>query len=270
MQSFRKALNTFDDILSIHQTIILKDRKGSFPYFLYFTKFDVKIMLPLLSTRAACSHVCELFSYDADTCLSVFGCGYCLTTQKCIAYNNPPYQEVDECVNSGQFIKMSNGDLGKCFYLFSDDNCAQCVSTTTHGSCGWCESTGICMEGNKTGPFSQNCLAKDWIYNKRKCSKSICASSKNSDTCIHPCKWNQKRQVCFMPRDLNVDTVEEKHLNLQVFISNNIFIIAITLLIAVAIGVGIIICDRAKKPLGGDLSVLENISLEDLPPMRSY
>ena len=38
--------------------------------------------------------VCALFSYDADTCLSIFGCGYCLTTNKCLP-NHPADGVVD-------------------------------------------------------------------------------------------------------------------------------------------------------------------------------
>jgi len=210
--------------------------------------------------------VCELFSYDADTCLSVFGCGFCLNGLKCLPYSPLDPSTLDPCVNSGEFIKYSSGNLGKCFYMFSDDGCASCVSTDKSYSCGWCQSLGVCLEGDISGPYKQDtCPKVDWIFNKKKCDTSICASAKNIDTCVYPCKWSKNRQTCFYPRNLSIDTAEEVGQRNEVEKTKRLFFLAGILLV---IGFTISLMAsyyRSRNPNYDILQNLESVNLDDLP-----
>lgn len=217
---------------------------------------------------ASTSSICSFFSYDADTCLSVFGCGYCLTSNKCIS--NYPLDENDNepCRNSGQFINFAHADLGQCFYLLSDDPCSTCASTTSLGStCGWCESLGACIAGDSRGSYANNCPIDDWKFSKRQCSNSRCAYAKDADHCKSPCVWNDKRQVCHIYRNLSLDTEYEIYNKKQWDISNIIMkFISIIFFISVIAIISVLIW-KSQRPLYENLDNLETVSLDDLPPV---
>ena len=213
--------------------------------------------------------VCALFSYDADTCLSIFGCGYCLTTNKCLP-NHPADGVVDSCVGSGQYIQFAHSDLGQCFYLLSDDPCSTCASTTNLGStCGWCESLGTCIAGDSAGAYAGNCPAEDWKFSKRMCSKSRCAYAKDIDHCKAPCRWNQQRQVCHIYRNLSVMSEDELYNQKQTQISLSLNKTLLFVFIASAVGFIIASIWRSKRPLYAEFEHMDSVSLDDLPPVMN-
>ena len=213
--------------------------------------------------------VCELFSYDADTCINIFGCGFCLDNFKCISYNPINKTNLNNCINNGQFIKPSNGNLGKCFYLFSDDGCAKCVSTEINFSCGWCQSLGACLEGDELGPFKKNsCPLIDWLYEKKKCDKSICASAKNIDQCLLPCKWSLTRKTCYLPRNLTEDSIEELNQKKEFENTKRIFLISGLLLFLSILFSLILYIFNPFNFKFDKLNELENVNLDDFPKFQ--
>ena len=211
--------------------------------------------------------VCELFSYDADTCLSIFGCGYCLTTNKCLP-NHPADGDPDPCTQSGQYIQFAHSDLGQCFYLLSDDPCAQCATTTNLGTtCGWCESLGTCIAGDRSGAYAGNCPAEDWKFTNAACSKSRCAYAKDMDHCKSPCRWNVQRQVCHIYRNLSVISEDELYNQRQSQISSKLTKFLLFIFVVSVAGFAIAAIWRSNRPLYEEFDHLDSVSLDDLPPV---
>lgn len=220
----------------------------------------------LFISRAKSSSICPLFSFDADACLSIYGCGYCLETAKCYAVDSYSY-EVSACKDHGQMILTATKELGSCFNTFSDDACSKCVSTSNLGKCGWCQSLGICLEGTDQHAFEYNCKSEDWIFNRWTCSRSICASAKDIDHCRRPCKWNEYRQQCYLPRNVSLDdnTEEEAKLARKAVFYQRLGYIFILMFITFIIGTIMASYWRFTRPLYVELNNLNSVNLDDLP-----
>ncbi|KAI5547359.1 hypothetical protein TVAGG3_0152290 [Trichomonas vaginalis G3] len=220
-------------------------------------------------TCVSSSSICPIFSFDADACLSIYGCGYCLEQSKCYPIESTE-TEIQACKDHGQMIYTATKELGRCFNTFSDDACSKCVSTSVFGNCGWCESLGVCLEGTDTHAFYANCKQEDWKFNKWTCSRSICASAKDIDHCRSPCRWNSFRQQCYMPRNvsMDVDTEEEAKLGRKVIYFQR-FVYFLVVLFALYVAATIALAYwRFTRPLYVELDNLNSVNLDDLPIME--
>ena len=220
-------------------------------------------MLFFLLFSTARSTVCELFSSDADTCTSVFGCSYCVQTGKCLATSDEKFAE--KCKGALNAISGSQKKLGKCYTLYTEDGCARCVNRTA-ATCGWCQSLGICAEGTADGANGFDCPKGDWIFNKVTCEKSVCAKARTEKQCKSPCTWNAERGVCLIERANGFENAAEIDEANSVTTTKRTFIFALTglgivCLVALVLGVY-----RYSRPLYQKLPGMSfNYNLDDLP-----
>ena len=208
--------------------------------------------------------VCGLLSYDPDTCISVFGCGYCVETARCYALyesGKPTNSCPSATVNS--FNKPAK-KLGRCFSLYSDDGCQKCVARELGVNCGWCQSLGVCAEGTPAGPDAFECSGSDWLFNKSTCDRSTCASAKTKASCRMPCVWST-RGVCLLPANLsNADVAQEKDRNIA--FGKRMFLGVAILGCVIGIVAIVVLAWKWTRPLYKQLPMMnEEYTLNDLP-----
>lgn len=150
-----------------------------------------------------------MFDYDPTSCLQFTGCEFCAETQQCYSIYNYDGEYSKFCSVSNSIVGKGK-KLSKCFTLLSDDGCEKCISNDLAIECGWCESVGVCAEGNAEGPYAITCHSDDWLFNATDCRKSMCSSAKSRNECISPCKWNKKNKVCYRPRQLLMNAMNDE------------------------------------------------------------
>ncbi len=122
----------------------------------------------LQSTLSSSSSNIYMESLKKD-CYDRGSCNICLEDPKCV------WCSVEKKCLPGDF----SGPLdGSCSLSFEYGSCSQqsCSTFKTCGSClenltcGWCEASKLCLDGNKIKPSKQVCL-KDYIHkqNYKKC-----------------------------------------------------------------------------------------------------
>merc|ERR1711998_632487 len=81
-----------------------------------------------------------------------------------------------------------NPEPQKC-YIFN--SCSSCL---VFKECGWCASTGVCMNGNNLAPLTGNCTV--WDYGI--CSGEPCSSYSNCYSCSRDpfCGWGADTFQC--------------------------------------------------------------------------
>ena len=122
------------------------------------------------------------------------------------------------------------------------------------------------MVGDINGPIHNTCPKVDWIFNKSKCSTSVCASAKKIDHCIFPCKWSLNRQVCYYPRNFSKDSFEEILQKVEFSKIKKIFIISGLLIFCSILFSSILYLKNQSKPEYQILTSFNHFSLDDLPP----
>ena len=223
-----------------------------------------------LSLAFVDNDVCSLFSFDPQSCVSYFGCRYCVETRSCYSALNYDGTHSKKCPSTNS-MAGKRGGLGTCFTLFTDDGCQKCVSNDANKQCGWCEALGVCAEGDANGPYGLKCLPQDWLFNTTKCKKSSCASAKSKGNCIYPCKWSKRNKICYRPRAnvANAGTEESQNFRSEVEKTQRVFIACgIALFVGcVLLVVGVIW--YLKRPLYTKLPLMSNnLSLDQLPQSR--
>ena len=98
----------------------------------------------------------------------------------------------------------------KCYSTYREDGCVTCLPHNSIDLCGYCISLNQCSDGTINGPNKLDCPKSDWIFNKTGCTQETCLVSKTIEKCLSPCLWNEKHFLCILPRDLNIETNEEK------------------------------------------------------------
>lgn len=101
---------------------------------------------------------------DCESCDSETGCGFCLSSGKCIAGSTDGPADGWVCA-----------DLDTFYYSVcpsqcaSKDSCVECGHTDANGpsddGCGWCGASSTCMPGNAAGPILGNTCAGNWSIN---------------------------------------------------------------------------------------------------------
>lgn len=118
---------------------------------------------------------CAQFNGNCTSCVSYEGCGYCATTDDCLALNSV---DPDEC----QALRITSC-ADPC--QVPNITCAEC---TVMPYCGWCVNTG-CFNGNSTGPFF-NVTCPVWLI-EGECES--CKQYLNCKECIQnpvsDCDW---------------------------------------------------------------------------------
>ncbi|OHS97316.1 hypothetical protein TRFO_36514 [Tritrichomonas foetus] len=214
-------------------------------------------------------NICDLLTFDADTCLSVYGCEFCAETQKCFSTLDNQGNKNTVCPNSNSIVAANSKKLGRCFELYSDDGCTKCVSNDDTIHCGWCQSMSVCVEGTKDGPFAFKCIAEDWLFNVTTCKASKCAAAKNKDDCKNPCKWSNRRSTCFRPRDINSYTIEEKKQEKETAKTKKILIVVIIMLSITAASAAIVTIWYYSRPLYQSLPKMNaEFNLDDIPSFK--
>lgn len=209
-------------------------------------------MLALLTVQE--TEVCSLFSFDPETCVTHFGCGFCLENKRCIPLipkTGPP----DECVSSGMIVRSINESSGNCFSLYSDDGCISCVSSAGNSKCGWCQSLGICVERD-AALYGLVCPGDDLLETARKCQRSSCTSKLKKSQCHDPCVWSDRRNVCVLPRIGEPDTAAEHAQKREVWVVQRIFVLSLVGLITVAFFAIIAVVWMYSEPLYEQVPVL--------------
>lgn len=153
--------------------------------------------------------ICSIFDYDMLECLGYGGCEYCYETGQCYPMYNYDGTYSKKCSLSNSIVGK-NRKLNKCFTLLSDDGCQKCVSNDLSIKCGWIDSLGVCAEGDENGPYGIKCQASDWLFNTTRCKRSTCANARSRNECISPCKWNKKNKVCYRPRKMLKNALDEE------------------------------------------------------------
>lgn len=86
---------------------------------------------------------------------------------------------------------------GTCAAPASPCGYATCGECTANAGCGWCGSTGTCMEGGFTGPDSGSCA--DWDWSRAECADiDVCGDASACGDCTDrlECGWCASSNTC--------------------------------------------------------------------------
>ena len=177
--------------------------------------------------RVSSFSTCSILDYLPEQCASFFGCTYCQEIQSCVPEG---MCEADNSIAA----KNSPAKIGLC-HIYNDDGCYSCVSGRDGLVCGWIQSIGVCVEGDKNGPFGIKSAPDDWLFNKTRCSRSTCASLKTEKKCqsSSPCRWSKRQGICKIRRSPD-------EMNAQV--SVNVGKSSTGIFVSIAAGLFVVVC----------------------------
>ena len=204
---------------------------------------------------------CSILDNLPEQCASFYGCTYCQELQACVPEPNCP---ADNSISA----KNSQAKIGLC-HIYNDDGCNTCVSGRDGLVCGWIQSVGVCVEGDKFGPFGIKSAPADWLFNKTRCRRSLCASLKTEKKCQgnSQCRWSKRQHICTIrrtPNEMNAKVPESVGPG-----TTNISIISSAVLFAIVCIVAVIGFLWKKSHVSysnlTNINVTPQINLDDLP-----
>jgi len=124
-----------------------------------------------------------------EKCLEHSECGWC--DNICVAGNITQPFGGENCVQWIHYPKTC--DAIECSVYSSCQICAQ------QPTCGWCESTGVCLQGLLRPPI--DCPIESWKPLESNCTTGSCGTFSNCSDCISSqdyCGWCKSNSTCLL------------------------------------------------------------------------